>query len=61
MHRTGIDRIAADRTEAVLKHLIELGCEYGQGFQWSPALAPEDFVRFLAKNQEPRLAAARLA
>ena len=51
-HSLSLDVVAEGvETEAVLNRLIELGCEYGQGFHWSPALAPEDFVRFIADYQ----------
>ena len=32
--------------EATLQRLIELGCEYGQGFHWSPALPASEFFAF---------------
>jgi diguanylate cyclase (GGDEF)-like protein len=32
---------------AVLNRLQELGCEYGQGFYWSPALPPKEFLQFV--------------
>ena len=35
----------------VLQRLIELGCEYGQGYLWSPALPPDDFFRFVTEWQ----------
>ena len=31
----------------VLRRLQELGCEFGQGFHWSPALPPDDFYRYV--------------
>ena len=31
----------------VLKRLQELGCEYGQGFYWSAALPPDEFLQFV--------------
>lgn len=31
----------------VLKRLKELGCEYGQGFYWSPALPADEFLQFV--------------
>ena len=34
-------------TLAVLKRLQELGCEYGQGYFWSPALPPDEFFKFV--------------
>ena len=33
--------------QATLKRLIDMGCGYGQGFLWSPALAPDEFLRFV--------------
>ncbi len=51
-HSLSLDVVAEGvETEAVLNRLIELGCEFGQGFHWSPALAPDDFVRFLNGHQ----------
>jgi len=34
-----------------LNHLIELGCEFGQGFHWSPALPPDQFFHFIHQHQ----------
>jgi diguanylate cyclase (GGDEF)-like protein len=31
----------------VLARLQELGCEFGQGYYWSPALPPDEFLRFV--------------
>ena len=31
----------------VLNRLKELGCEYGQGFYWSPALPADEFLQFV--------------
>ncbi len=58
-HSLSLDVVAEGvETEAVLNRLIELGCEYGQGFHWSPALAPDDFVRFMHTHRTrcPQLA-----
>jgi len=33
-----------------LQRLIELGCSYGQGFLWAPALPPEEFFELAARN-----------
>jgi EAL domain-containing protein (putative c-di-GMP-specific phosphodiesterase class I) len=33
------------------KRLVELGCEFGQGFLWSPALAASDFYRYVQQHQ----------
>ncbi|SPE28778.1 conserved membrane hypothetical protein [Burkholderiales bacterium] len=37
---------------ATLNQLIGLGCEFGQGFHWSPALPPEEFFDFVRKHQD---------
>jgi EAL domain-containing protein (putative c-di-GMP-specific phosphodiesterase class I) len=51
-HSLSLDVVAEGvENEAVLNRLIELGCEFGQGFHWSPALAPVDFVRFLSNHR----------
>ncbi len=36
---------------ATLHRLIELGCEFGQGFYWSAALAPDEFFAFIRQHQ----------
>lgn len=35
-----------------LNRLTELGCDFGQGYHWSPALPADEFVRFVAKHQQ---------
>ncbi|HEY8023412.1 MAG TPA: EAL domain-containing protein [Burkholderiaceae bacterium] len=51
-HSLNLDVVAEGVEDAAtLARLIELGCEYGQGFHWSPALAPGDFVRFVAGHK----------
>ena len=51
-HSLSLDVVAEGvENEAVLNRLIDLGCEFGQGFHWSPALAPDDFVRFLNEHR----------
>jgi diguanylate cyclase (GGDEF)-like protein len=37
--------------EATLNRLIELGCEYGQGFHWAPALPADEFFKFVTKGE----------
>ncbi len=37
---------------ATLQRLIELGCGYGQGFLWSPALPADEFLRFVQARTE---------
>ncbi len=34
-----------------LQRLTHLGCEFGQGYFWSPALPPEEFVNFFRTHQ----------
>lgn len=51
-HSLNLDVVAEGVEDAAtLSRLIELGCEYGQGFHWSPALAPDDFVRYVATHK----------
>ena len=38
--------------EATLAKLLASGCEYGQGFHWSPAIAAEQFVAFARHRSE---------
>jgi diguanylate cyclase (GGDEF)-like protein/PAS domain S-box-containing protein len=37
---------------AQVEALVQLGCEYGQGFLWSKALLPEDLVAWLTANAQ---------
>ncbi|WP_374348859.1 EAL domain-containing protein, partial [Chitinimonas sp.] len=34
-----------------LAQLIELGCDRGQGYYWSPALAPQEFAAFVRRHR----------
>lgn len=34
-------------TEAALHRLQQLGCDFGQGYHWSPALPPDQFFQFV--------------
>lgn len=36
---------------ATLQRLVELGCEFGQGYLWAPALPPDEFVAFVRVHQ----------
>ncbi|MES2152381.1 MAG: EAL domain-containing protein [Pseudomonadota bacterium] len=36
---------------ATLARLIELGCEFGQGYHWSPAVPPDEFFEFVQARQ----------
>ena len=37
---------------ATLRRLTELGCEFGQGYHWSPALPAPEFAEFFSKHQK---------
>jgi diguanylate cyclase len=37
--------------ETTLARLLDLGCEQGQGFHWSPALPPERFAAYVKANR----------
>jgi len=39
---------------ATLKRLTALGCEFGQGFHWSPALPADEFLQFCRTYAESR-------
>ena len=39
---------------ATLQRLVELGCEYGQGYHWAPALPNAEFVDFVRRHQPAR-------
>ena len=47
-HSLKLDAVAEGIEDAeALARLIEMGCDYGQGFHWSPALPPDEFLRFV--------------
>ena len=51
-HSLGLTVVAEGIEDAPTLHrLIELGCEGGQGFYWSPALPAEDFFAYYQSNQ----------
>jgi len=35
------------------KRLTELGCDFGQGYHWAPALPADEFSRFVAARETP--------
>jgi EAL domain-containing protein (putative c-di-GMP-specific phosphodiesterase class I) len=37
--------------QPTLNRLIELGCEFGQGFHWSPALPADELFDFIRNHQ----------
>jgi diguanylate cyclase (GGDEF)-like protein len=43
---------------ATLQRLVELGCDDGQGFLWSPALAPDEFTAFWRRHHTNASSAA---
>ena len=60
-HSLNLDVVAEGvENEAALCRLVELGCEFGQGFHWSPALPADEFVRYISsyQTQQPQLALA---
>ena len=36
-----------------LNRLTELGCDFGQGYHWAPALPADEFARFVAARETP--------
>ncbi len=51
-HSLKLDAVAEGIEDATaLRRLIEMGCDYGQGFHWSPALPPDEFFRFVQSRQ----------
>ncbi len=47
-HSLKLEAVAEGIEDAVtLKRLTEMGCDFGQGFHWSPALPPDEFLRFV--------------
>jgi len=38
---------------ATLNRLIELGCDFGQGYHWAPALPADEFAKFVAAHETP--------
>lgn len=37
--------------EAVLNRLKQMGCEFGQGYHWSPAMPPAEFYRYVIAHR----------
>jgi diguanylate cyclase (GGDEF)-like protein len=51
-HSLRLETVAEGIEDPVtLKRLKELGCEYGQGYHWSPALPPGEFFEFAMRHQ----------
>ena len=46
-------------TEAARTLCLELGCDYGQGFHYAPALSPQDAARAVTQGLKARFAPAR--
>jgi diguanylate cyclase (GGDEF)-like protein len=47
-HSLKLNAVAEGIEDAqALAMLVDMGCDYGQGFHWSPALPPEEFLRFV--------------
>ncbi len=50
-HSLKLEAVAEGIEDAVtLKRLTEMGCNFGQGFHWSPALPPDEFLRFVRQR-----------
>ena len=51
-HSLGLEVVAEGvETAEMLLHLKGLGCEFGQGYLWSPALPAAEFVEFIRTYQ----------
>jgi diguanylate cyclase (GGDEF)-like protein/PAS domain S-box-containing protein len=51
-HSLGLTVVAEGvEDHGLADRLAELGCELGQGYLWSPALAPEEFATWLARRR----------
>lgn len=51
-HCLGLQVVAEGVEDAqTLAGLVDAGCERGQGFHWSPALPPQDFIAFVQGHQ----------
>ncbi|MFN7136566.1 MAG: putative bifunctional diguanylate cyclase/phosphodiesterase [Thermomonas sp.] len=51
-HCLGLQVVAEGVEDAqTLARLADFGCERGQGFHWSPALPPQDFIAFVQHHQ----------
>jgi EAL domain-containing protein (putative c-di-GMP-specific phosphodiesterase class I) len=52
--RLGLRTVAEGvETEEELHLVRELGCDYAQGYYFSPALAAQDLLRWVAARQPP--------
>ena len=53
-HSLKLDAVAEGIEDAqALANLIDMGCDYGQGFHWSPALPPDEFLSFVQSRRRP--------
>ncbi len=51
-HSLKLEAVAEGIEDAeTLARLIELGCAYGQGYHWAPALPPEEFFSFVGAQR----------
>jgi diguanylate cyclase (GGDEF)-like protein len=51
-HSLKIDVIAEGIEDAqTLQRLVDLGCDFGQGFFWAPALPANEFAEFVSEHQ----------
>jgi len=51
-HGLNLEAVAEGVENAATLHkLLGMGCEYGQGYHWSPALPPEEFLAYVRAHQ----------
>ena len=47
-------------SEAAQTLCLELGCDYGQGYHFAPALSPQDAARAVTQGMATRFGAAQM-
>ena len=53
-HSLNLEVVAEGVEEvATLNRLVDLGCDFAQGYLWAPALPPEEFVEFVQSRVSP--------
>ena len=52
-HCLGLEVVAEGVEDAAMLQMLQsFGCEFGQGFHWSPALPTGEFVAFVRKHHD---------
>jgi EAL domain-containing protein (putative c-di-GMP-specific phosphodiesterase class I) len=52
-HCLGLEVVAEGVEEMAMLHMLQsFGCEFGQGFHWSPALPTGEFMAFVRKHHD---------